>query len=164
MPGEKIPEPNNLILDIHKIFENNNSHNNIFLENKIHSLAFHSHDSQILFQIRKQISEIYNLNKNNLNILDGHNMFEIRPEEASKAKAALKILKNLNPNKIIYIGDDTTDEEAMEALEKKFEKKSQTQLKTIRVLNNKSKNQIKTCASQTFKNTEQVLAFLNNLT
>ena len=100
-------------------------------------------------------------------------MFEIRPQAASKAHAVLKVLadlevENVTVNNIIYIGDDTTDEEAMQVLNHKYQNnmkkiKLKNQLQTIRVLNNTNKNKIKTCAMKTFKNTQDVLTFLFNL-
>ena len=161
-PNQPTPEPNKLLAKIKSKLENFIKKNHIFLENKTHSLAFHTQNKNILEQARQIILENFNLNQNNLNILDGHNMFEIRPTEASKAKAALNILdklenQNIKLNKIIYIGDDITDEEAMSILNKKY--KNQTKLQTIRVLN-KPKSQTKTCATQTFNNTEEVLEYL----
>ena len=55
----------------------------------------------------------------NLHLLKGHCVVELRPDEASKAFAVQKLLKRHPHLYPIYIGDDTTDEEAFPIINSK---------------------------------------------
>lgn len=51
-----------------------------------------------------------------LNVLEGHEVVEIRPRAASKARALQRLARSHPGRRVLYVGDDTTDEEAFAAL------------------------------------------------
>lgn len=51
-----------------------------------------------------------------LTLIEGHEVFEIRPRDASKARAVRRLVAAHPGRQVVYVGDDVTDEEAFEAL------------------------------------------------
>ena len=51
-----------------------------------------------------------------LTLLSGHCVVELRPVEASKARAVAALVARFPEHRPIYVGDDATDEEAIAAL------------------------------------------------
>lgn len=91
----------------------------VFLEDKKLTLAFHyrlvqKEKSQDM--VDKFLNIVYKIDTNNsFDILHGAKVVEVRPKGWSKGKAVELILKKVTKNKNylpIYIGDDTTDEDA----------------------------------------------------
>lgn len=93
----------------------------IFIEDKEQILAVHTRGlpegsqksamlaTLMLFDALVEESLLF---EKNLHILKGHCVVELRPNEASKALAVQKLMDSHPQLYPIYIGDDTTDEEA----------------------------------------------------
>ena len=93
----------------------------LFIEDKTQIIAVHTRvlpegsqksamlAAMIIFDALVEESLLF---ERNLRLLKGHCVVELRPDEASKALAVQKLV-NAHPHLYpIYIGDDTTDEEA----------------------------------------------------
>jgi trehalose 6-phosphate phosphatase len=131
----------------------------IYIEDKKVTLAFHYRllsNNRIKKTVEKFEKIVKEIDANNmLNIINGEKVIEIRPKGWNKGKAVELILKNIS-EKInflpIYIGDDTTDEDAFKQLEKKGI--------TIFVTNDSNNP---TTAHYYLKNPDDVIIFLQNL-
>jgi len=91
-------------------------------------------------------------NPNSIDVLHGSKVVEIRPKGWNKGKAVELILKKVSKNKNflpIYIGDDTTDEDAFNSIGNKGI--------TIFVENDEERS---TSAQYSLKNPNEVLDFL----
>ena len=140
-------------------FSEFNEEKGICIEDKKFTLAFHyrmlptkktKYATERFMKIVKRIDE-----KNMFEIIKGAKVIEIRPKGWNKGKATDFILNNIqgHTNTIpVYIGDDTTDEDAFEYLK--------NQGLTIFVANNSNRT---TLASYWLKNPGEVLMFLKNL-
>jgi trehalose-phosphatase len=96
----------------------------IYIEDKKYSMAFHYRQVPTVKSkdfIEKFISIYKKIDREKkLEVLHGDKVIEIRPKGWNKGKAVEKILKKLKNKKNdllpIYIGDDTTDEDAFKFL------------------------------------------------
>ena len=95
----------------------------LLVEEKKFSVAVHYRlvdESKYLEKIEKEVRRIVDLEKE-LRLMSGKKVFEILPNiDWNKGKAILWIMQALNiswdESSIIYIGDDTTDEDAFRAI------------------------------------------------
>jgi len=95
----------------------------LLVEEKKFSVAVHYRlvdESKYLDEIEKEVRRIVDLEKE-IRLMCGKKVFEILPQiDWNKGKAILWIMQALNiswdENSIIYIGDDTTDEDAFRAI------------------------------------------------
>ena len=132
----------------------------IKIEDKKYTLAFHYRllpNEKIKRNIEK-FENIVNIidTKKTLDLIYGEKVVEIRPKGWDKGKAVVEILNNVakSDNYLpIYIGDDTTDEDAFREIEK--------QGITIFIANKTNKP---TAAKYWLKDTNDVLMFLKSLT
>lgn len=128
----------------------------IIIEDKILTMSLHYRlvKASALKQVRKIFRQIVSpyLKAKKIRITRGKKVFEMRPNaDWDKGKAVLWLIKKLDSSKKampIYIGDDTTDEDAFKALRHKGE--------TIRVGRKK-----KTCAKQAVNDVDDVYRFLS---
>jgi len=131
----------------------------VFIENKEFTLAFHYRmlsKEKIEGAVERFIDTVEKIDKKNmLEIIHGEKVVEARPRGWDKGKAAELILNNIRgyTNTVpVYIGDDTTDEDAFKYLG--------NQGITIFVANNSN---MSTLAHYWLKNPDEVLMFLKNL-
>ena len=92
-----------------------------FIENKSTSLAWHYRNTEKEYahiRSREFIEELENKigAKSNLTIIDGDKVVEMKPSDADKGIAAKKICDLYQPDFILSIGDDRTDEDMFKAL------------------------------------------------
>ena len=92
-----------------------------FIENKSTSLAWHYRNTESEYahiRSREFIEELENKigSKANLTIIDGDKVVEMKPSDADKGIAARKICDLYQPDFILSIGDDRTDEDMFKAL------------------------------------------------
>lgn len=91
-----------------------------YLEEKTYALAWHyrNTDADIGYiRSRELIKELETMmHEESCRIIDGNRVVEVIPREAGKGGAVEKILKNINAEFILSIGDDATDEEMFEYL------------------------------------------------
>lgn len=92
-----------------------------FIENKSTSLAWHYRNTETEYahiRSREFIEELENKigAKANLTIIDGDKVIEMKPSDADKGIAARKICDLYQPDFILSIGDDRTDEDMFKAL------------------------------------------------
>jgi trehalose 6-phosphate synthase/phosphatase len=92
-----------------------------FIENKSTSLAWHYRNTEQEYahaRSRELIEELENKigTKANLTIIDGDKVVEMKPSDADKGIAARKICDLYQPDFILSIGDDRTDEDMFKAL------------------------------------------------
>jgi len=128
----------------------------VYLEDKELTLAFHYRMVE-KEKSQEMIDKFLNLvnkvgNPNSIDVLHGSKVVEIRPKGWNKGKAVELILKKVSKNKNflpIYIGDDTTDEDAFNSIGSKGI--------TIFVENNEERS---TSAQYSLKNPNEVLDFL----
>ena len=142
-----------------KVFYEFKDEKGVFIEDKGFTLAFHYRmlsKEKIEGAVEKFIDTVKNIDKKNmLEIIHGAKVVEARPRGWDKGKATELILNNIqgNTNTIpVYIGDDTTDEDAFKYLK--------NQGLTIFVTNNSNRT---TSAHYWLKNPDEVLMFLKNL-
>ncbi len=96
------------------------------VENKGHSLAVHYRLAEperagiLLEEFKKRAFNNFNFNniiKNGeLELLEGEKVLEVRPAGINKGEAAQKIMAACRSHYPIYLGDDTTDEDAFMAV------------------------------------------------
>lgn len=92
-----------------------------FIENKSTSLAWHYRNTEKEYaniRSREFIEELESKigTKSNLTIIDGDKVVEMKPSDADKGIAARKICDLYQPDFILSIGDDRTDEDMFKAL------------------------------------------------
>ncbi|MDX1629819.1 MAG: trehalose-phosphatase, partial [Fulvivirga sp.] len=91
-----------------------------FIEEKDFSLVWHYRKVETglgELRAREIISHLKYLSVNmNLQVLEGNKVVEIKNLEVNKGKAALKWLTETNPDFILAIGDDWTDEDTFKAM------------------------------------------------
>jgi trehalose 6-phosphate synthase/phosphatase len=92
-----------------------------FIENKSTSLAWHYRNTEKEYahiRSREFIEELENKvgTKSNLTIIDGDKVIEMKPSDVDKGIAARKICDLYQPDFILSIGDDRTDEDMFKAL------------------------------------------------
>ncbi len=98
---------------------------NVFIEDKKLTLAFHYRklaEEKTSFFVEKFVSIVKKYDQNNeLDVLKGSKVVEVRPRGWDKGKAVETIIENFdNKNFLsVYLGDDTTDEDAFRFLKNK---------------------------------------------
>ncbi len=121
------PQAENIIPLISEIVENIEIHlkniEGVIIENKKFSVAVHYRLVERKEDVRKVKEYVYKVvnKKDSLRVMEGKKVFEILPAlDWNKGKAVSWIIKALNINwddaLVIYIGDDTTDEDAFRAI------------------------------------------------
>lgn len=125
-----------------------------FIEEKTNTIAWHYRNTQPglgFSRSRELLNTLSQLIQNTaLQVIDGNKVLEVRIAGFDKGSAALKIIHELNPDFILCMGDDTTDEDMFKALEK--------DAFTIKVNNGASS------AKYTVLSQEQVIPILNLIT
>jgi trehalose 6-phosphate synthase/phosphatase len=125
-----------------------------FIEEKSNTIAWHYRNTQTglgFSRSRELLNTLSQLIQNTtLQVIDGNKVVEVRIAGFDKGATALKIVNESDPDFVLCIGDDTTDEDMFKALE--------GEAYTIKVNNGASAAQY-TILSQT-----QVLPLLNMLT
>jgi len=85
------------------------------IEEKSHALAWHYRKIEPAFGLRQAnelLQELKSLTQDlDLQLIDGDRVIEIKNKEINKGKAALSLVNRINPDFILCIGDDTTDED-----------------------------------------------------
>ena len=84
------------------------------VEDKRSAIAFHYRE--VSAEGREGLESWASKQPENLSRLWGKNVLELRPEGYSKGRAVERLVKEHPNNEPIFIGDDTTDEEAFEVL------------------------------------------------
>jgi trehalose 6-phosphate synthase/phosphatase len=91
-----------------------------FIEEKKNTLAWHyrnTHPDLGFTRSRELINNLSQLLQNTmLQVIDGNKVVEVRMAGFDKGVMALKIVNESNPDFILCIGDDTTDEDMFKAL------------------------------------------------
>ncbi|MEQ9230709.1 MAG: trehalose-phosphatase, partial [Cyclobacteriaceae bacterium] len=91
-----------------------------FVEEKDYSLVWHYRKVETgLGEVRaRELSSHlkYITNSQNLQVMEGDKVIEIKNSEVNKGKGAKRILKNYNPDFVLACGDDRTDEDTFLAL------------------------------------------------
>jgi len=125
-----------------------------FIEEKSNTIAWHYRNTQSglgFSRSRELLNTLSQLIQNTaLQVIDGNKVVEIRLTGFDKGATALKIIKEMDPDFVLCMGDDTTDEDMFKALE--------GEAYTIKVTNGSS------AAQYTILSQQQVLPFLNLLT
>jgi trehalose 6-phosphate synthase/phosphatase len=92
-----------------------------FIEEKTSTLAWHYRNTQVdlgFARSRELINNLSQLVQNtSLQVIDGNRVVEVRMAGFDKGTIALRVLKDAQPDFILCIGDDTTDEDMFKALE-----------------------------------------------
>jgi trehalose 6-phosphate phosphatase len=130
----------------------------VLLEDKLYTFALHyrmvedNRENNIKMDFIKIIKSVDTNNK--LDILPGSKLIEIRPKGWNKGKAVDLLTSHIKSDSVlpIYIGDDTTDEDAFNVLKDMGI--------TIYVSNNSN---LKTAAKYWLKDPDDVLKFLDIL-
>lgn len=124
-----------------------------FIEEKPNTIAWHYRNTQTglgFSRSRELLNTLSQLIQNTtLQVIDGNKVVEVRIAGFDKGATALKIVNEMDPDFVLCMGDDTTDEDMFKALE--------GEAYTIKVNNGASAAQY-TILSQT-----QVLPLLNTL-
>ena len=95
-----------------------------FIEEKDFSLVWHYRNSdqekviKILPQLEEEILASESLKLNNFGILKGDKVLEVKSKEIDKGRAAQAIIGRVQPDLIVAIGDDETDEDIFQILPK----------------------------------------------
>ncbi|MDP4150091.1 MAG: bifunctional alpha,alpha-trehalose-phosphate synthase (UDP-forming)/trehalose-phosphatase [Bacteroidota bacterium] len=125
-----------------------------FVEEKTNAIAWHYRNTQSglgFSRSRELLNTLSNLIQNtSLQLIDGNKVVEVRLSGFDKGATALKIVKESDPDFILCMGDDTTDEDMFKALE--------GEAYTIKVSNSPS------AAQYTILSQQQVLPLLRLLT
>jgi trehalose 6-phosphate synthase/phosphatase len=94
-----------------------------FIEEKANTIAWHYRNTQPglgFSRSRELINNLSQLVQNTtLQVIDGNKVVEVRLAGFDKGTTALRIVKETDPDFILCIGDDTTDEDMFKALEGK---------------------------------------------
>jgi len=97
-------------------------HPQTFIEEKTYSLAWHyrtlnpTKAATIKSELERKILNLKEYTINKLEIMDGDKVLEIKPNFIDKGKAARSYIDKLNPEFILAIGDDYTDENTFKVL------------------------------------------------
>jgi len=132
------------------------SNNDIFIEDKKYTIAFHYRNipKEKITSFKNKFINIFNkYNKDNIQIMNGNKVIEARPRTWNKGHAVDLFLNRYKSSLLpVYIGDDTTDEDAFQYLKNKGI--------TIFVKND---SQLKTNASYWVENPDEVTKLLSIL-
>jgi trehalose 6-phosphate synthase/phosphatase len=125
-----------------------------FIEEKRNTIAWHYRNTQTglgFSRSRELLNTLSQLIQNTtLQVIDGNKVVEVRISGFDKGASALRIVNETNPDFVLCLGDDTTDEDMFKALE--------GEAYTIKVNNGAS------AAQYTILSQQQVLPLLNSLT
>lgn len=92
-----------------------------FVEEKTNTIAWHYRNTQTglgFSRSRELLNTLSQLIQNtSLQVIDGNKVVEVRTAGFDKGAAALKIINEQDPDFVMCIGDDTTDEDMFKALE-----------------------------------------------
>jgi trehalose 6-phosphate synthase/phosphatase len=125
-----------------------------FIEEKTNTIAWHYRNTQAglgFSRSRELLNTLSQLIQNTtLQVIDGNKVVEVRIAGFDKGATALKIIGEMDPDFVLCMGDDTTDEDMFKALE--------GEAYTIKVNNGAS------AAQYTILSQQQVLPILNKLT
>ncbi len=125
-----------------------------FIEEKRNTIAWHYRNTQTglgFSRSRELLNTLSQLIQNTtLQVIDGNKVVEVRISGFDKGASALRIFNETNPDFVLSLGDDTTDEDMFKALE--------GEAYTIKVNNGAS------AAQFTILSQQQVLPLLNSLT
>jgi trehalose 6-phosphate synthase/phosphatase len=92
-----------------------------FIEEKTNTLAWHYRNTQVdlgFARSRELINNLSQLIQNTpLQVIDGNKVVEIRMAGFDKGTITLRILNEAQPDFVLCIGDDTTDEDMFKVLE-----------------------------------------------
>jgi trehalose 6-phosphate synthase/phosphatase len=125
-----------------------------FIEEKTNTIAWHYRNTQAglgFSRSRELLNNLSQLIQNTtLQVIDGNKVVEVRISGFDKGATALKIIGEMDPDFVLCMGDDTTDEDMFKALE--------GEAYTIKVNNGAS------AAQYTVLSQQQVLPILNRLT
>ncbi len=132
--------------------------NNIRIEDKGFAAAFHCNDDLEKVSVKKTLeSKIKKFSLDNMEVISGRQVVEIRPAGWNKGEAvnyiadSFKKQYNINSGYNIYLGDDRTDEDAFAVIEDGL---------SIYV---KNSDDLHTSAEYYLNNPEEVYLFLQNL-
>jgi len=124
-----------------------------FIEEKTNTIAWHYRNTQTglgFSRSRELLNTLSQLIQNTtLQVIDGNKVVEVRISGFDKGASALRILGETDPDFVLCLGDDTTDEDMFKALE--------GEAYTIKVNNGAS------AAQYTILSQQQVLPLLNSL-
>jgi trehalose 6-phosphate synthase/phosphatase len=124
-----------------------------FIEEKTNTIAWHYRNTQTglgFSRSRELLNTLSQLIQNTtLQVIDGNKVVEVRIAGFDKGASALKIVGETDPDFVLCVGDDTTDEDMFKALE--------GEAYTIKVNNGAS------AAQYTILSQQQVLPLLNSL-
>lgn len=125
-----------------------------FVEEKKNTIAWHYRNTHPDLGFSRSRELINNLNmllqNTQLQVMDGNKVVEVRMTGIDKGVMARKLVQELNPDFVLCIGDDTTDEDMFKALDEKAH--------TIKVSNGP------TAAQFTVLSQQNVLPLLEELT
>jgi trehalose 6-phosphate synthase/phosphatase len=125
-----------------------------FIEEKANTIAWHYRNTQTglgFSRSRELLNTLSQLIQNTtLQVIDGNKVVEVRIAGFDKGATALKIINEMDPDFVLCMGDDTTDEDMFKALE--------GEAYTIKVSSGASS------AQYTILSQQQVLPLLNLLT
>ncbi|HXB93658.1 MAG TPA: trehalose-phosphatase, partial [Puia sp.] len=125
-----------------------------FIEEKTNTIAWHYRNTQTglgFSRSRELLNTLTQLTQNTtLQVIDGNKVVEVRIAGFDKGATALRIINETDPDFVLCMGDDTTDEDMFKALE--------GEAYTIKVNNGASS------AQYTILSQQQVLPLLNLLT
>ncbi len=88
----------------------------IRVEDKEHAFAVHYRGAKKVADVKASLSQWLLNTPDELVVIHGKDVVELRPEGISKGHAVSRIAKAHQQHQPVYIGDDTTDEEAFKAL------------------------------------------------
>jgi len=124
-----------------------------FIEEKTNTIAWHYRNTQTglgFSRSRELLNTLSQLIQNTtLQVIDGNKVVEVRISGFDKGASALRIVGEMDPDFVLCLGDDTTDEDMFKALEGEGY--------TIKVNNGAS------AAQYTILSQQQVLPLLNSL-
>lgn len=124
------------------------------IEEKSNTIAWHYRNTQAglgFSRSRELLNTLSQLTQNTtLQVIDGNKVVEVRIAGFDKGATALKIIGEMDPDFVLCMGDDTTDEDMFKALE--------GEAYTIKVNNGAS------AAQYTILSQQQVLPVLNAIT
>jgi trehalose 6-phosphate synthase/phosphatase len=125
-----------------------------FVEEKTNTIAWHYRNTQAglgFSRSRELLNTLSQLTQNTtLQVIDGNKVIEVRIAGFDKGATALKIVGEMDPDFVLCMGDDTTDEDMFKALE--------GEAYTIKV------NTGASAAQYTILSQQEVLPLLNTIT
>ena len=99
---------------LEKVRQNLPAIDGLNVEDKRSAIAFHYRE--VSAEGREKLESWASQQPGNLSRLWGKNVLELRPEGYSKGRAVERLVEEHSDKEPVFIGDDTTDEEAFEVL------------------------------------------------